>query len=493
MKQDKSDNDKNTEKVNSSFIDRSLKTLLELTTVWKNFSSKSLEKLDSNLSNNEDIEFLRKQITDSISKKGGEISNKTRVMNLGILYFRLSDEGKLNFHKILAKDFDVDKKKIEKKIEKYLSVNDNDESDKIKYELELQTSLIPKRIDLLKQFRQLDDGFQFLIDMRVDLLPFTRKDPFLKKLDNDFKYILKSGFDISLLDLKLINWDSSADMLEKLIKYEAVHEIESWRDLKSRLDSSDRKCYGFFHYKMPNIPLIFVEIAFTKKLSSSIQALLNENSNKYLAEETDTAIFYSISNTQKGLAGIPFGNFLIKRVVEELSSKHKNLKKFATFSPVPGFRKWLDKFITTAVNPDKKEEKIFSDKEIINIRKISGIENELVGFNKLLATPNWFEDEKISKVLKTPLMRLCVMYFNTAKRGKRALDPVTNFHITNGAYLKQINWLADTSKNGMKQSAGIMVNYNYKLSEIDKNHELYISEGKIKISKDVNIWLKKFD
>jgi len=481
----------NIEEKSSSFIDRSLKTLIELTNVWKSFSSKSLEKLDSDLVDIEEIEFLKKEIGNSILKKGGEISNKTRVMNLGILYFRLSDIGKLNFHKVLAKDFDVDKKKLEKRIEKYLSA-DLDE-DKIKYELELKTCLIPKRIELLKQFRQLDDGFQFLIDMRVDLLPFTRKDPFLKKLDNDFKYILKSGFDISLLDLKLINWDSSADMLEKLIKYEAVHEIESWRDLKSRLDSTDRKCYGFFHYKMPNIPLIFVEIAFTKQLSSSIQALLNENSNKYLAEETDTAIFYSISNTQKGLAGIPFGNFLIKRVVEELSNKHKNLKKFATFSPVPGFRKWLDKYLVSIDNQKSSDEKLFSEKEISNIKTISGLENVIEGFKKLLTKTNWSSNEEVSKILKTPLLRMCVIYFNTAKRGKRALDPVTNFHITNGAYLKQINWLADTSKNGMKQSAGIMVNYYYELTEIDKNHELYMSEGKIKISKEVNSWIKKFD
>ncbi len=483
---------KKEEKGTSSFIDRSLKTLIELTSVWKNFSSKSLEKLNPDLSDNEDLDFLKKQIIDSISKKGGEISTKTRVMNIGILYFRLSELGKLKFHQMLAKEFDIDKKILEKKIEKYLS--SVKEEDKIKNEIELKNSLIPKRVDLMKQFRQLDDGFQFLIDMRLDLLPHTRKDPYLKKLDNDFKYVLKSGFDISLLDLKIINWDSSADLLEKLIKYEAVHEIESWQDLKKRLDSTDRECYGFFHYKMPNIPLIFVEIAFTKKLSSSIQALLNENSNRYQVEETDTAIFYSISNTQKGLAGIPFGNFLIKRVVEELASKHKNLKNFATFSPIPGFRKWLDKFLAiSGSNEGKVEEKFFSDKEIILIRKISGVDNEIQGFKKLLATASWFNNNEISKVLKTPLLRMCVIYFKTAKRGKRALDPVTNFHITNGAYLKQINWLADTSKNGMKQSAGIMVNYNYKLSEIAKNHELYISEGVIRISKEVKTWLNKYD
>ena len=473
----------------SSFIDRSIKSLLELTNVWKNFSSKTLENLDSDLSDDEDVNFLKKEITDSISKKGGEISNKTRVMNLGILYFRLSKQGKLKFHQILAKDFDVDKNRLEKKIEKYLS-SAKDE-DRIKNELELKDILVPKRIELLKQFKQLDEGFQFLIDMRLDLLPHSRKDIYLKKLDNDFKYVLKSGFDISLLDLKLINWDSSADLLEKLIRYEAVHEIESWQDLKKRLDSTDRECYGFFHFKMPNVPLIFVEIAFTKKLSSSIQALLNENSNKYLPEETDTAIFYSISNTQKGLAGIPFGNFLIKRVVEELSSKHKNLKKFATFSPVPGFRKWLDKYLISTENDDKGEKK-FSEKEILNINKLTGSEDHILGFKNLLKE-DWYKDKEITTALKIPLLRMCVIYFSTAKRGKRALDPVTNFHITNGAYLKQINWLADTSKNGMKQSAGIMVNYCYELPEIAKNHELYISEGTIKISKEVNSWLKKFD
>lgn len=476
-------------KWNNSFIEMSINTFKEMGSFWKNFTNifaVNSNKVHPDLPD-EDIQYLKKQIDDCILEKGGEISNKTRLMELGVIYQNLSETGKLVFFKILAEHFDTDKFELEKNINNYLK--SESEEVRVKNELILKKSLISKRVKVFKQFRRLQNGFQFLIDMRVDLLMLSNKDPFHKKLDDDIKYALTTGFDISLLDLKVINWDSSADLLEKLIQYEAVHEIKSWKDLKKRLDSSDRQCYGFFHHKMVNVPLIFIEVAFVKKLSTNIQALLYENSNRYRADDTDTAIFYSISNTQKGLAGIPFGNFLIKRVVEELLKEHKNLKHFATFSPVPGFMKWLDKLLT-----HKNSINMFSEKEQVNIKKTSKCTDVATGLKTILETnKNWFQDNDLQAGLKIPLMRLCSFYLVKEKKGKRALDPVANFHMTNGAYLKQINWMADNSEKGIGQSAGIMVNYYYDLDNIAQSHELYISEGKIKISKDIKTWLQKFE
>jgi malonyl-CoA decarboxylase len=428
-----------------------------------------------------DEERIKKKISKCIYAKGGQIYGRSRAVELGKIYLNLSKKGREKFMIILAREFDVDNQKINEFIQKFQK--SGNENTRIKAEMELSKALIPPRVTLLKQFNSLPDGFKFLIDFRVELLLIRDKDPCLEKLDADLRDLLSSWFDVGLLDLKEITWQSPASLLEKLIKYEAVHEIQSWTDLKNRLDS-DRMCYAFFHNKIPDDPLIFVEVALVNEISASIQELLDEEATTIKPEEADTAIFYSISNTQIGLEGINLGNFLIKRVVNELSNKFKGLKHFVTLSPIPDFREWLDPIFLEG------DESFLFPAEIKIIQTLTNNQNAAKGLLDLLNS-NWNENPGISKTLKPILMRLCAGYLIHEEKDEKAFDPVANFHLANGAHIERLNWLGDTSKKGMKQSAGIMANYHYKLSEIEKNHDLYMTESRINAAPDVKKWVKK--
>jgi malonyl-CoA decarboxylase len=318
--------------------------------------------------------------------------------------------------------------------------------------------------------------------MRADILPKARQDRKLWKLCLDIREILGAWFDIGLLDLKEITWNSPAALLEKLIEYEAVHEIRSWDDLRSRLDS-DRLCFAFFHSKMASEPLVFVEVALVNKLSTNIQELLNKEEDKIDPAKANTAIFYSISNTQPGLAGINLGNFLIKTVVKKLSDDFSQIKQFATLSPVPGFRKWLTPKLANG------EEDILLPKEIEAIKAHSDCENSARQLEKIL-TADWFSLDKTAELTKPILIRLCARYLLQERKKDRAMDQVANFHLANGARLERLNWLADLSDNGIQRSYGIMVNYHYKLSEIENNHEKYVTKTKIAASRSVHSLLK---
>jgi len=428
-----------------------------------------------------DEEHIKKQVEECVFAKGGEISSRTRAVELGEIYLNLSKTGRENFMKLLARDFDIDNQKVEDIIEQFQNAEDEDA--RVKAEMALSKALVPPRVRLLKQFNSLPNGFKFLVKFREELLPIRKKDPYLRKLDADLKNILSSWFDIGLLDLREITWQSPASLLEKLIKYEAVHEIRSWADMKNRLDS-DRHCFAFFHNKMPDEPLIFVEVALVNEITGSIRELLDEEAATLSPEEADTAVFYSISNAQKGLEGINLGNFLIKRVVQELSKNLKGLKHFVTLSPVPGFRKWLEPILMN------EDESIFSHHEIRVLQSHTGNENASTGLLLELLNSDWSKDPGLSNTLKPILMRLCARYLLEEKKGDKARDAVANFHLANGAHIERLNWLGDMSEKGMKQSAGIMVNYHYKLSEIEKNHELYITESQVIASNAVRKWLK---
>jgi malonyl-CoA decarboxylase len=317
--------------------------------------------------------------------------------------------------------------------------------------------------------------------MRANLLSRVREDHRLYKLSEDIKEILSAWFDIGLLDLQEITWNSPAALLEKLIEYEAVHEIKSWEDLRSRLDS-DRFCFAFFHNKMVSEPLIFVEVALVNKLSDNIQELLNKEDDKDGLQNANTAIFYSISNTQPGLAGISLGNFLIKTVVKKISDDFKDIKHFATLSPVPGFRKWLDPKL-------KNGETELLPREVGILRDYFGSQDAGPRLSETLAG-DWNSNEEFVDTVKPILLRLCTRYLLEERQGKRALDPVANFHLANGARLERVNWLADESVSGMKRSWGIMVNYLYRLSDIEQNHEEYVSKGQVISSRAVKGLLK---
>ena len=425
-------------------------------------------------------DHLQSLIHNCIYAKGGDVSARARTVELGAVYLHLSDKGRETFHDILAHDFDIDRQVLAEKIKQLEQAQNQKEA--INAEIGLKNALTPPRINLLTQFSSLPDGLKLLIDMRASLLFRVEEDQRLCKLALDIKELLGSWFDIGLLDLQEITWNSPAALLEKLIEYEAVHEIRSWGDLRSRLDSN-RLCFAFFHNKMPSEPLIFVEVALVNKLSSNIQELLNKEDEKIEPEQASTAIFYSISNTQPGLAGISLGNFLIKTVVQELSNDFEHLKHFATLSPMPGFKKWLGPKLAEG------DDELLRPKEIDVLREHFACENVGLKLQETL-TNNWYLNSEIVEIAKPILTRLCVKYLLEERQGTRALDPVANFHLSNGARLERVNWLADLSENGMTCSYGFMVNYYYKLSDIEKNHEEYVTKTHIVASRGVKALLK---
>ena len=428
----------------------------------------------------ENRDHLQRLIHDCIYAKGGDVSARARTVEIGAIYLHLSEKGRETFHDILAHDFDIDRQALAAKIRELEAAKNQKEA--IQAEIDLKNALSPPRIILLTQFSSLPNGLKMLIDMRATLLSRMKEDQRLCKLALDIKELLGAWFDIGMLDLQEITWNSPAALLEKLIEYEAVHEIRSWGDLRSRLDSN-RRCFAFFHNKMPTEPLIFVEVALVNKLSSSIQELLNKEDDKIDPEHAGTAVFYSISNTQPGLAGINLGNFLIKTVVQELSNRFDNLKRFATLSPVPGFKRWL---APKLVNNDAE---ILEPREIGILKGYFASKNAGQKLSEILTT-EWHHNSETTEIVRPVLTRLCAKYLLEEKKGNKALDPVANFHLSNGARLERINWLADLSETGMKRAYGIMVNYFYELADIEKNHEEYETKGQIVASRSVKSLLK---
>jgi malonyl-CoA decarboxylase len=310
------------------------------------------------------------------------------------------------------------------------------------------------------------------VDLRAELMLFAAEDIRLQALDADIHALLASWFDIGFLDLKQITWETPATLLEKLIEYEAVHAIRSWEDLKNRL-GDDRRCYAYFHPRMPDEPLIFVQVALVKGMSDNVQGLLDEDAPPGDPDEADTAIFYSISNCHLGLAGVNFGNFLIKRVVDDLVRDLPNLKTFATLSPIPGFRDWIREHS----NGDQLA--LFDNGDFQSLEEISGKADPVAAIESLLEQPDWMSRSDVTAVLEPILMRLCARYLVQSRNGQRARNRVAHFHLSNGARIERINWLADTSARGLAQSAGLMVNYRYKLTDIERNHEIYTGKGEV--------------
>lgn len=459
----------------------SRRTINNIIKIWHE-SSNAFPVISPDISNTEKPIVIQ-LIKDCIKNEGGEISRKAKVVHLAMIYINLNNSGKEKFLNILAHDFDVDILSLDAIIHNLQEAKTDEQ--KIASELVLRDALIPPRVLFLRQLITLPNGFIFLKDMRRDLLPMIKSATRLRKLSDDIKELLINYFDVNLLDLKELTWDSPASMLEKLIEYEAVHEIGSWRELKHRL-FTDHRVFAFFHNRMCYDPLIFVEIALVKGMSDNIQKLIDVNVKPGDPYEADTAIFYSISSTQKGLEGISFGNFLIKRVVKKLTAQFENIKTFATLSPIPLFRNWLNNYIKNGGNC------FFNPEEEKNIIKISKNKNVNAGFIEILNIDNWQNDKKITENIKLPLMRLCSHYLFNVKRSDeplRAFDPVANFHLSNGAKIEHIHWMADISIRGIKQSAGIMLNYHYRLDKIAINHENYMTNGNIHASSAAKSWL----
>lgn len=310
-----------------------------------------------------------------------------------------------------------------------------------------------------------------IVAMRRDLLTMLPGEPSLDAVDNDLMHLLYSWFNRGFLVLRRIDWQTPAAILEKIIHYEAVHEIQGFEDLRRRLDPTDRRCFAFFHPSLVDEPLIFVEVALTDDVPESIQNVLNEERKGTGGPQPTVAVFYSISNCQEGLKGISFGNFLIKQVVEELAREQPQLKTFVTLSPVPGFARWLSSTMaddTTGVVSD-------TDRVALQV----------------LADPGWIEEPEEDEGLKDAVLALAAHYFLIAKaRDGRPVDPVARFHLGNGARLERINWQGDISEKGLRESHGVMVNYRYDLKEIEKNHEAYANSAAVVAARPVRQLLR---
>lgn len=454
------------------------RTLANVAGVWRDIAQSAARSvgLNGRAPVATDARSLRALMAECLAARGGEVSARMRAAELGKAYLELDADGRRRFLDILAEEFGVDEAALTAAITQYQAAEDSE--DKLTAGVALRKTSVPHRVRLLTQFNALPEGVKFLVDLRADLLAFADKTPALRGLDADLRELLTSWFDVGFLDLYQITWDSPAALLEKLMAYEAVHEIRSWDDLRNRVDS-DRRLFALFHPRMPDEPLAFVEVALVKGISGSVQTLLDEQAPKANPAEADTAIFYSISNTQRGLRGISFGDYLIKRVVQRLAKELPRIKTFATLSPVPGFSTWL------ADCPVETLNQVMSETEMGGVCALGGLDDPVAALHTILARADWPNDPVICKALKGPLLRLGARYILARREGGDPIDPVARFHLKNGARLERINWLGDTSEQGLRRSAGLMVNYRYGLDEIEANHEAYMKNGRIAMSSDV--------
>jgi malonyl-CoA decarboxylase len=416
---------------------------------------------------------VRDLLRECASGVGGEVSVRQRAALLAETYQHLNDGGRTTFLSTIANDFGPDPQSVAKAHADYQAAVGSDQQ--WTAESALRNAMRSSRLRILTQFNALPQGVKFLVDLRADLLRFLDKDPALRSLDRELESRLSAWFDVGFLELQRITWNSPAALLEKLIQYEAVHEIRSWSDLKNRLDS-DRRCYAFFHPRMPMEPLIFVEVALTEHLADDVQALLDEHAPVFDAQRASTAIFYSISNTQPGLRGVSFGNFLLKRVVDDLKRDYPKLTSFATLSPLPTFRRWAE-------SQPEAWPKAFTDADLAKIKRRLPPETaplaSAADLATLLSAQNWAADEQLAASLQHGLTRLAARYLLTARKGEHPYDPVARFHLGNGARIERLNYLADTSSRGGQQSYGLMVNYVYDPDTIEENVEAFSRSGEI--------------
>ncbi|HEY1362211.1 MAG TPA: malonyl-CoA decarboxylase [Xanthobacteraceae bacterium] len=312
----------------------------------------------------------------------------------------------------------------------------------------------PRRLELFRRLNLAPGGTAALVRMREQLLDAMNHREDLAVVDQDFLHLLSSWFNRGFLVLRKIDWSTPASLLEKIIRYEAVHAIRDWNDLRARIDTPDRRCYAFFHPALIDEPLIFVEVALTRDIPEAIDPILSVNREAVELERATTAVFYSISNCQRGLAGVSFGHFLIKQVVEEASRELPRLSTFVTLSPVQRFAEWLKRERAAEASLALTEE----DRAVL----------------AALDRPDWWREEAVAESLREPLLRAAAWYYLRARTPQGTpIDSVARFHLGNGARLEQLNFLADRSERALRDAHGLMVNYLYDLEDIERNHEAY--------------------
>jgi malonyl-CoA decarboxylase len=380
----------------------------------------------------------------------GEVSGTALAGEVLTHYRGLNQQNRIAFFDRLAIDFAPDPSHVSQMADRY-----REEPSEANL-LNLQRATEAPRQELFRRLNVAPEGMLTLVQLRRDVLRDLDGHPEWCTLDADLLRLFRAWFNRGFLELQQIDWRTSAVVLEKLIEHEAVHQIQGWRDLRRRLES-DRRCYGFFHQALPDEPLIFIEVALTRGLGAKIQPLLDPDSSVSDVTKADCALFYSITNCQEGLRGVSFGSLLIKQVAQHLKRELPQLKRFATLSPIPGFRQWLTE--TSASDG----------------AKLSGLVSEL-------EKPDWWRDAAQSSQLRETLLALCAHYLMQASRKRQPLDAVARFHLGNGARLEQLNWLSDTSATGMRRSYGVTANYVYDLAEVERNHEAYSRDFSIAAS-----------
>jgi malonyl-CoA decarboxylase len=381
----------------------------------------------------------------------GEASGVALARDILGRYGELTTGPRIAYFEALAERFGIDPVRMEQTIAAWREKPCDETAS------EVHAASEPRRQELFRRLNLAPGGTGLLVRMREQLMDALDHRDDLCPVDDDFVHLFTSWFNRGFLVLRNVGWSTPAIVLEKIIRYEAVHEISDWQDLRRRIDSPDRRCYAFFHPALIDEPLIFVEVALTREIPDAIAPVLASGRDVVEADKTRTATFYSISNCQRGLSGVSFGNFLIKQVVEEISRELPKLSTFVTLSPVANFAAWL-----------KREREEPTSAALSAADKLA--------FAALDRT-DWWQDEKRAESLRDPLMRAAAWYFLRARNARGLpVDAVARFHLGNGARLERVNWLADTSDKAMAQGHGLMVNYQYDLDDIEKNHEAY-AEG----------------
>lgn len=386
-------------------------------------------------------------LCDALLGESGEYASIALAREALGAYQALDERGREQFFDVLARDYSPSPGAVGQSANAYQADPSPDNL------AQLLETVEPARQELFRRLNMAPGGTAALVEMRRLLLKNLKTKTGWRVIDADLMHLLRSWFNRGFLRLERIDWRTSAMVLEKLIQYEAVHAIQGWRDLHRRLEA-DRRCFAFFHPQLPDEPIIFIEVALTRSMSAHIQPLI-DIASPITPANSDCAMFYSITNCQEGLRGISFGNLLIKQVAEDLKREFPHLRRFATLSPIPGFRRWLEEArVRIAVGPEGNERLALLDR---------------------LQDPAWHLGE-VPEALAKLLTRLCAWYLLQAKQGEEPLDPVARFHLGNGAALERLNWMGDSSEQGMSRSAGLMANYVYWLDEVERNHERYFHD-----------------
>jgi malonyl-CoA decarboxylase len=390
----------------------------------------------------------------------GEASGVALAGEILARYCELTSGPRIAFFEALASRFGPDRAALQAAVEAWAKAPSD------RAAAQLHAAAEPRRQELLRRLNLAPGGTAALVRMREQLIEAMDRREELAIVDQDFEHMFSSWFNRGFLVLRRIDWSTPASVLERIIRYEAVHRIHGWDDLRQRIDLPDRRCYAFFHPALVDDPLIFVEVALVRDIPAAIAPILTMERDVVEKARQTTAVFYSISNCQRGLAGVSFGNFLIKQVVEEIARENSRLSIFVTLSPAPNFAQWL------------KRERASEGSKVLTVSDRERL--------AALDRPLWWQDEKARDEIEEPLLRAAAWYFLHAKtRSGTPLDRVARFHLGNGARLERLNWLADSSEGALAQSHGLMVNYLYDLEDIEKNHEAYAQQRTVVASSAV--------